>query len=569
VSGPGDRASKRRSSGEPTQSEHADGQGGVPNNVDLELPLPPGSKSSASSHMSRARESGDLGGAGEPAMGSRHRREGSSRNPQQPSEESDARIVPTCKKSPNSRVMPEEAMEGRRAANGKSAPRNALRAQDRESALTALERIGQRAKGKGERFTNLLSHIKVPLLKEAYNRLKKNAAPGVDGVTWRKYGEDLDERLRDLQDRVHRGNYHPQPVRRVHIPKGDGRTRPLGIPALEDKLVQQAARMVLEPVYEQEFLGFSYGFRPGRSQHKALDALAVAIMRKVSWVLDADIRAFYDTIEHGWMQKLIEHKIADRRMVRLLMKWLHAGVMENGKLHEVEEGAPQGGGISPLLSNIYLHYALDLWVQAWRKRDARGEVYIVRYADDVVMGFQFEQDARAMRAAMAERLAKFGLELHSEKTRVLRFGRYARKDCERDGHKRPETFDFLGFTHIAGQSRKGEFQLQRRTSRKKRAAKMSKLRLEMKRRMHEPPAVQYKWLCSVVRGHANYYGVPTNSRALVTFRRQVERAWQRQLQRRSQRARWDVEQTKRFEARYPLPIPRIVHPWPWKRFAGP
>lgn len=569
MSGPGDRASKRRSLREPTQSEHADGHGGVPNNVDLERPLPPGSKSSASSHMSHARESGDLGGAGEPAMGSRHRREGNSRNPQQPSEESDARIVPTCKKSPNSRVTPEEAMEGRRAANGKSAPRNALRAQDRESALTALERIGQRAKGKRERFTNLLSHIKVPLLLEAYNRLKKNAAPGVDGVTWRKYGEDLDDRLRDLQDRVHRGSYHPQPVRRVHIPKGDGRTRPLGIPALEDKLVQQAARMVLEPIYEQEFLGFSYGFRPGRSQHKALDALAVAIMRKVSWVLDADIRAFYDTIEHGWMQKLIEHKIADRRMVRLLMKWLHAGVMENGKLHEVEEGAPQGGGISPLLSNIYLHYALDLWVQAWRKRHARGEVYIVRYADDVVMGFQFEQDAQAMRAAMSERLAKFGLELHPEKTRVLRFGRYARKDCERDGHKRPETFDFLGFTHIAGQSRRGEFQLQRRTSRKKRAVKMSKLRLEMKRRMHEPPAAQYKWLCSVVRGHVNYYGVPTNSRALVTFRRQVERAWQRQLQRRSQRARWDVEQIKRFEARYPLPTPRIVHPWPWKRFAGP
>jgi group II intron reverse transcriptase/maturase len=390
-------------------------------------------------------------------MGSRRRREGNSRNPQQPSEESDARTVPTCKKSPNSRVTPEEVMEGRRAANGKSAPRNALRAQDRESALTALERIGQRARRKEERFTNLLSHIKVPLLKEAYNRLKKNAAPGVDGVTWRKYGEGLDDRLRDLQDRVHRGNYHPQPVRRVHIPKGDGRTRPLGIPTLEDKLVQQAARMILEPIYEQEFLGFSYGFRPGRSQHRALDALAAAIMRKVSWVLDADIRAFYDTIDHGWMQKLIEHKIADRRMVRLLMKWLHAGVMENGELREVEEGAPQGGGISPLLSNIYLHYALDLWAQAWRKRHARGEVYIVRYADDVVMGFQFEQDARAMRAAMAERLAKFGLELHPEKTRVLRFGRYARKDCERDGCRRPETFDFLGFTHIAGQSRRGEF----------------------------------------------------------------------------------------------------------------
>jgi hypothetical protein len=278
----------------------------------------------------------------------RHRREGKSRNPQQSFEESDARTVPTCKKSANSRVTPEESMEGKRAANGKLASRNAPRAQDRQGALTVLERVGQRAKQKtGEQFENLLSHIKMPLLKEAYNRLKKDAAPGVDGVTWRKYGENLDARLRDLQDRVQRGSYHPQPVRRVHIPKGDGGTRPLGITALEDKVVQQAARMLLEPIYEQEFLGFSYGFRPGRSQHKALDALAVAIMRTVSWVLDADIRSFYDTIDHGWMQKFVEHKIADRRMVRLLMKWLYAGVMENGALREVDEGAPQGAGISP------------------------------------------------------------------------------------------------------------------------------------------------------------------------------------------------------------------------------
>ena len=499
-----------------------------------------------------------------------HGREDNSRNPQQSIEESGARIVPTCKKSANSWVTPEEPMEGRRAANGKPAPRNALRAQDREGALTAMERVGQRAKERREeRFTNLLNHIKVPLLKEAYNRLNKAAASGVDGVTWREYGENLDARLLDLQDRVHRGGYHPLPVRRVHIPKGDGGTRPLGIPSLEDKIVQQAARMLLEPVYEQEFLGFSYGFRPGRSQHRALDALAVAILRKVSWVLDADIRAFYDTIDHGWMQKFIEHKIADRRMVRLLMKWLHAGVMEDGELRAVRVGAPQGGGISPLLSNVYLHYALDLWVQQWRKRCARGEVYIVRYADDAVLGFQYEQDARAMRAALAARLAKFGLELHPDKTRVLRFGRYAHKDCKRDGRTRPETFDFLGLTHIAGKARDGRFQLQRRTSRKKRAAKMAALRAEMRRRMHEPPAVQHRWLCSVIRGHCNYYGVPTNSPTLTMFRRHVELAWHRQLQRRSQRARWTVEQTKRFETRYPLPVPRIVHPWPDLRFAGP
>jgi RNA-directed DNA polymerase len=296
-------------------------------------------------------------------------------------EESDAGIVP--KKPAKTRVTPVESVEGRAAAEGKSAHGDAHRAQDRESARTQVERIGQRAKEKkGERFNNLLSAVKVPLLTEAYQRLCRSAAPGVDGITWEEYGEHLDARLLDLQDRIHRGSYHPQPVRRVHIPKGDGGTRPLGIPALEDKIVQQAVRMVLEPIYEREFKGFSYGFRPGRSQHDALNALAEAISRKVNWVLDADIRAFFDTIDHEWMQKFIEHRIGDRRLVRLVMKLLHAGVMEDGELREVEEGTPQGGNVSPLLANIYLHYALDLWVHQWRTRHARGEVYIVRYADD-------------------------------------------------------------------------------------------------------------------------------------------------------------------------------------------
>lgn len=567
---PGDRASKRLCSREPTLSDHADGHVGAPNNVDLEPPVPPGSKSSARLHTTHAREPGDLAGASRPVVGSRQRREGTCRNPPDISEGSGARVVPTCKKSTNSRVTSEESMEGRRAANGKPVSRNALRAQDRVGAPTAVERVGQRAKERTEtRFNNLLSHIKVPLLEKAYQSLAKRAAPGVDGVTWREYGNNLHERLRDLQDRVHRGSYHPKPVRRVHIPKSDGRTRPLGIPAVEDKIVQQAARMILEPIFEREFLGFSYGFRPGRSQHGALDAFAVAVTRKVSWVLDADIRSFYDTIDHGWMRKFIEHRIADRRMVRLLMKWLHAGVMENGELRAVTEGAPQGGGISPLLSNIFLHYAFDLWVQQWRKRKAHGEMYVVRYADDIVMGFQVERDAREMRKAMAERLAGFGLQLHPEKTRIIRFGRFARKDCERDGHTRPKTFDFLGFTHIATESRLGRFMLMRRTARKKRAAKLAMLREQMRQRRHEPPAKQHRWLCSVVRGHYNYYGVPTNHRALVTFHRAVQQCWYRQLQRRDQRSHWPVSKYKHFDTRYPLPTPRVVHPWPDQRFAAP
>jgi group II intron reverse transcriptase/maturase len=397
-------------------------------------------------------------------------------------------------------------------------------------------------------------------------RLEKRAAAGVDGETWSSYGQDLDAKLLDLQDRVHRGSYHPQPVRRVHIPKPDGRTRPLGIAALEDKVVQQAVRMVLEPIYEEQFLGMSYGFRPGRSQHDALDALFVALHAKVNWVLDADIHAFFDTIDHEWMRRFIEHRIADTRLVRLLMKWLHAGVMEEGKVYETEQGTPQGGIISPLLANVYLHYAVDLWAHDWRKKHAHGEVYLVRYADDLVMGFQYETDARAMRKALADRLVKFGLQLHPDKTRELRFGRFAHRDCVHDGRQRPETFDFLGFTHICGQGPDGQYRLIRRTSRKKRRAKLAALRGAMRKRTHDPPAEQHRWLSSVLRGHYNYYGVPGNFRALAAFRQQVRRAWHQRLQRRSQRAGWTEEQRQKFEAKYPLLPPRITQPHPFDRF---
>lgn len=466
-------------------------------------------------------------------------------------------------------VTPVEPVERRTEAKGTSVPRNALPAQDGEGALTFLERIGSKAREKTkEQFTNLLSHVKVPLLREAYLRLSKRAAPGVDQVTWAEYGERLDERLLDLQDRVHRGSYHPPPVRRVHIPKGDGSTRPIGIPTVEDKVLQQAVRMILEVIYEEEFVGLSYGFRPGRSPHRALDALAFTITtKKVNWVLDADIRSFFDTIGHGWLRQFIEHRIGDQRLVWLLMKWLHAGVMEDGELRESSEGTPQGGGISPLLANVFLHYALDLWVLWWRKRHARGEMYVVRYADDFVMGLQFEEDARVMRTALAERLARFGLELHPDKTRVIRFGRFSLKDAERDGLTKPATFDFLGFTHISGVNRRGTFQLKRRTSRKKKRAKLAQLSDEIRRRKHWRVPDQYQWLTSVLNGHYNYYGVPTNCRAMQSYRHVIRWMWHRALQRRSQRARWNVEQTRRFDARFRLPTPTIRHPWPDDRFA--
>jgi group II intron reverse transcriptase/maturase len=481
-------------------------------------------------------------------------------------EKSDEVMVP--EKSAKTWVTPVESMEGKTEAEGKSAARNASSTQREAEAHTTLQRIGERAKQKPEeKWTNLLSHIRRPLLREAYQRLRKNAAVGVDEVTWDEYGERLDERLLDLENRVHRGSYHPQPVKRVHIPKGDGKTRPLGIPTLEDKIVQQAARMLLEPIYEAEFIGCSYGFRPGRSAHDALDALAEAIHRKVSWVLDADIEAFFDTIEHRHLQAFLEHRIGDTRMVRLLMKWAKAGVMEDGKRHETDAGTPQGGIISPLLANLYLHYVLDLWVLSWRRKHASGEMYVVRYADDFVMGFQKEQDVVAMRKALAERLAHFALKLHPQKTRVIEFGRFARESRAGRGLAKPETFDFLGFTHIAGISREGKFQLKRRTSRKKRRAKLARIKEESERRRHHAVGKQYQWIKSVLNGHYRYYAVPSNYRPLVEFQQAVRFIWHRSLQRRSQRARWTNAQRSAFDRQFPLPTPRILHPWPTARFA--
>lgn len=566
MSEPGDRAPKSATSVVSPPSSLASDHAGDPTRADVGRPDHPESWSSARSQMLPARKPGDLGVASPLVVGGRQGREGEM--PQAAavvSEESDAGMVP--EKPAKTRVTPVELVEGRAAAKGKSAARNTSSTQSEPDVHTALQRVGQRAKQQPkERLTNLLTHLQPALLTRAYQSLRKDAAAGVDEVTWHEYGERLDERLLDLVGRIHRGSYHPQPVRRVHIPKGDG-TRPLGIPSLEDKIVQKAVKWVIEPIYEAMFVGVSYGFRPGRSQHDALDALAETIERKVNWVLDADIRSFFDTIDHGWMQKFLEHRIGDKRLVRIVMKWMRAGVMEEGKLHEVDQGTPQGGIISPLLANVYLHYVLDLWVLDWRKKQARGEVYYVRFADDFVMGVQREQDALAIRKATAERLAKYGLELHPDKTRVIQFGRFACEDRARNGLAKPETFDFLGFTHIASFDRGGRFQLKRRTSRKKRRARLVRLRGEIRRRRHERVPRQHVWLISVLRGHEQYYAVPTNYRALAQYRDAVERLWHQWLQRRSQRGRWTRAERKAFKERFPLPKPRIRHPWPAARFA--
>ena len=435
------------------------------------------------------------------------------------------------------------------------------------SAQSGLDRVRRVARQDREaRFTALLHHVDVNRLRAAYFALRPKAAPGVDGVTWEDYGEDLEANLRDLHARVHRGAYRARPSRRVYIPKADGRQRPLGVAALEDKLLQRAVVEVLNAIYETDFLGFSYRFRPGRSPHHALDALAVGITkRKVNWVLDADIRGFYDAIDHGWMLKFLEHRIADQRVLRLIRKWLKAGVIEDGEWSETLEGTAQGASVSPLLSNVYLHYVFDLWADQWRRRHAHGEVIITRFADDYIVGFEYQDDARRFLADLRGRLAEFGLELASEKTRLIEFGRFAAERRQKRGLGRPETFQFLGFTHICGKTRNGRFTLKRVTDSRRLRAKLHKVKAECRRRMHLPIPEQGQWLGSVVRGHLNYYAVPGNIEAVDAFRHQATRHWYQALRRRSQRTSLDWERMGRLAQRW-LPPAKITHPWPDARF---
>jgi group II intron reverse transcriptase/maturase len=416
-------------------------------------------------------------------------------------------------------------------------------------------------------FTALLHHVNVDLLRDSYYSLKKQAAPGVDGVRWEEYGQGLEARLRDLHGRIHRGAYRAQPSRRVWIPKPDGRQRPLGIAALEDKVVQQAVGTVLNQIWEEDFLGFSYGFRPGRSQHDALDALYVGIVRKkVNWVLDLDVRSFFDKVDHKWLVKFVEHRIGDRRIVRLIQKWLKAGVMEQDRWIETKEGTPQGSVISPILANLYLHYVLDLWVDRWRKKKATGDVIIVRYADDAVLGFQFREEAERFLEQLQERMGKFGLELHPEKTRLIEFGRYATERRRKRGKGKPETFNFLGFTHICGTSRTtGYYTVLRTTIGKRMAAKLKDIKVKLRQRMHETVAGTATWLQSVVRGYYQYHAIPGNEATLKSFRQGVLRLWLRQLRRRSQRSRWTWQRFLQSLAVL-LPEVHVLHPYPDARF---
>ncbi|MDQ6699971.1 MAG: group II intron reverse transcriptase/maturase [Acidobacteriota bacterium] len=481
-------------------------------------------------------------------------------------EESDRCVLPM--KQPNKEGQPSaEAVEGRRRPKENDAQPNTQPTQSGERVSQGLNGVRQVARErKQERFTALLHHVTVPLLRESFQALKKNAAPGVDGVTWREYETGLEDRLIDLHGRVHCGAYRAQPSRRVYIPKADGRQRPLGIAALEDKIVQQAVVTVLNEIFETDFQGFSYGFRPGRDPHQALDALNAGLQKKrVNWVLDADIKGFFDHVSHEWLLKFVEHRVADTRVLRLIQKWLKAGVSEDGTWSETDVGTPQGAVVSPLLANVYLHYVFDLWVEAWRRKVASGHVVVVRYADDLVVGFQHRAEAERFLKELQERLAKFGLEIQTEKTRLIEFGRFAASDRRKRNEGKPETFTFLGFTHFCGANSKGHFVVWRHTAAKRMRAKLHAIKQELRRMMHEPVAQVGAWLKRVVSGYYRYHAVPGNLSVLSRFRERVCGYWRHVLRRRSQRRKPDWDRLRPIFERW-IPRPRTLHPYPDKRF---
>jgi RNA-directed DNA polymerase len=482
-------------------------------------------------------------------------------------EKSDLAVV-AMKPANNAGSPAAEWVEPRAGTKGNADQPRTRRTQSRDSVSQGLERVRQAARQrKRQTFTALLHHVTVDALREAFLALKRRAAPGVDGVTWQDYESGLEGRLQDLHTRVHRGTYRALPVRRRFIPKPDGRQRPLGIAAVEDKIVQRAVVTVLNAIYEEDFLGFSYGFRPGRGQHDALDALCVAIKgKRVNWVLDADIKGFFDAVDHSWLLRFVRHRVGDERIARLVGKWLKAGVLEDGQWSASDQGTPQGAVISPLLANVYLHYVFDLWAQQWRRREVKGDMIVVRYADDLVVGFELEAEARRFWDAMRTRFEQFSLELHEEKTRLLEFGRYAIERRQRNGQGKPQTFNFLGFTFICGRSRRGAFLLRRHTRGDRMRAALREIKDEMRRRRHDSLTDQGRWLRSVVAGYFAYHAVPTNAQAIGAYRHHVLDLWRRSLKRRSQKGHVTWARMDRLAEEW-LPPPHVLHPWPEERLA--
>src|SRR6267378_2632172 len=495
-------------------------------------------------------------------------REGEEPKPMMHEREKSGSAIVAVKPTNKAERSAAELAEPRAEAKGNANQHSTDRAQKRATVSQGLERIRQVARQKKkDKFTTLLHHMSADHLEQAFLELKEDAAAGVDGLKWQDYAADLERNLEDLHARVHRGAYRAQPSRRVYIPKPDGRQRPLAVAALEDKIVQRATVAVLNAIYEEDFLGFSYGFRPGRGAHDALDALAVGIgSRKVNFILDADIRSFFDTVSQEWLIRFVEHRVGDKRIIRLIQKWLKAGVLEDGIVTVSDRGTGQGAVISPLLANIYLHYVLDLWAERWRKREATGDMIIVRYADDIIVGFEHEADARRFLDEMRERLQEFALSLHSEKTRLIEFGRLAAANRKRRGLGKPETFTFLGFTFICSKTRRGKFQIKRKSRRDRMQAKLQAIKQELRRSMHQPIPQQGRWLQQVVTGYFNYHAVPTNNQALAAFRFFVTNLWRRTLRQRSQKDWTTWERIKRLADDW-LPQPRILHPWPESRFA--
>ena len=482
-------------------------------------------------------------------------------------EKSDLAIVAVKPANKGARASAER-VERRAGTEENAQEPHTRRTQGRGSVSQGLERVRKAARQrKKERFTALLHHVDEALLEWAYLELNSKAAAGVDGVTWREWGQELHSNVRRLRQRVSQGSYRALPVRRSYIDKGGGQQRPLGVTALEDKVVQRALVEVLNAVYEEDFVGLSYGFRPGRGPHDALDALCVGIgSGRVNWVLDADIRSYFDTIDQRWLMRMVEHRIGDERVTRLIRRWLRAGVLEQGRYRVSEQGTPQGAVISPLLANVFLHYVYDLWAVQWRRREARGRMITVRYADDLVVGFEREADARAFWDALRARLQKFGLQLNEEKTRLVEFGRRAEQSRREQGLGKPETFKFLGFEFICGRSRRGDFQLKRKSRADRMRKKLKEVKAKLLAMRHEPVRDQGRWLGAVMRGYCAYHAVPTNLRALSTFRHHVIQLWRRALRRRSQNGEVQWRRMDRLSAQW-LPLPRILHPWPERRFA--